>query len=90
MVEVCTGRESKMILTDSDTETRFSDFQEYGLTDSEIDTTHWAMVCDECAKSHHLLDSYLAVGEGDGVCGVEGCQNKAVHAYDFLAREFQD
>ena len=48
-------------------------------------TTHWTQVCDSCAKKHHLVDSYLDIGSGHGICGVSGCEREADHYYDFVA-----
>ncbi len=51
------------------------------------DTTHWTQVCDGCTRSLHLLDSYLSLNEGHGICGVKGCENEADHYYDFNPEE---
>jgi len=73
------------MITDIETGTYFDDYTENPITD--FDTTHWTQVCDECAKKHHLLDSYLAIGDGSGICGVVGCNNESDHYYDFQGEE---
>jgi len=63
-------------------------FDDYVPQDTEeFDTDTWTQVCDECAKKHHLLDSYLDIGSGHGICGVEGCDKEADHYYDFTREE---
>jgi len=70
---------------DKETGAVFDDWIEY--EDKESDTDTWTQVCDACAKCLHLLDSYLEVGAGQGICGVVGCQNEADHYYDFTREE---
>ena len=55
--------------------------------DSEYDTDTWTQVCNECAKKHYLLDSFLEIGAGHGICGVEGCKKESDHYYDFIRKE---
>ena len=52
-------------------------------SNEEYDTNTWSQVCDECAKKHNLLDSYLDIDSGHAICGVKGCNKEADHYYDF-------
>ena len=69
------------LVKDKETEAVFDDWVEQEYKDSDTDA--WTQVCDSCAKKHHLLDSYLETGAGQGICGVKGCSNEADHYYDF-------
>jgi len=76
------------ILIDKETGCKFDDFVEYSeneIENCEYDTNAWTQVCHECAKKYHLLDSYLDIGSGSGICGVVGCKNESEHYYDFNA-----
>jgi len=71
-------------IKDKETEAVFDDWT---IDNDDTDTGAWTQVCDDCAKRLHLLDSYLEIGAGDGICGVEGCQKEADHYYDFTPEE---
>jgi len=66
---------------DKETNTIFDDFVPQDT--NEFDTDTWTQVCDKCAKEHHLLDSFLDINSGHGICGVKGCDKEADHYYDF-------
>jgi hypothetical protein len=70
-----------ILVKDKETGTVFNDWVEKEYKDSDTDT--WTQVCDECARKHHLLDSYLEIDAGQGICGVKGCSKEADHYYDF-------
>lgn len=53
----------------------------------EFEMSAWTQVCNDCAKYHCLLDSYLDIGAGVGICGVLGCNQSAHHYYDFDGEE---
>ena len=70
----------KKLIKDKETDAIFDDF----VNDERVEETDmWTQVCDKCAKKYHLLDSYLEIGAGEGICGVDGCSNEADHYYDF-------
>lgn len=69
------------MLIDKETKCKFDDYVEQGSKD--FDTSHWTQVCDECATKHGLLDSYLDINAGSGICGVLDCNNESDHYYDF-------
>jgi len=71
---------------DKETGTVFDDFVIQDVEEG-YDTDTWTQVCDECAKKHHLLDSYLDIGGGNGICGVKGCDKESDHYYDFNREE---
>lgn len=70
------------MIKDSETGAVFDDYTAQSA-DEDYDTTHWTQVCEECARKHKLLDAYLDLNTGNGICGVHGCANDADHYYDF-------
>lgn len=74
------------IKIDKETNTVFDDFYKQDDVSMHFDTSHWTQVCDSCATKHKLLDSYLDIGSGHGICGVKGCNNQSDHYYDFNAK----
>ena len=73
------------MITDIETGVKFEDYTENAIND--FDTTYWTQVCDQCAKKYGLLDSYLSIGDGSGICGVVGCNSDSDHYYDFNAKQ---
>jgi len=59
-----------------------------GVKEFEIRT--WTQVCEECAIKHNLLDTYLDIDSGSGICGVVGCEREADHYYDFDGEETKE
>jgi len=68
---------------DKDTGTIFDDYVPHEPKE-EYDTDAWTQVCDACAVKHHLIDSYLDINSGHGICGVKGCDKESDHYYDFI------
>lgn len=48
----------------------------------------WSQVCVECAKKHKMPKNLLDES-GDGICGVEGCENEADYYIDLPERELE-
>jgi hypothetical protein len=48
------------------------------------DTDTWTQVCTKCANKHKLKNLDDA---GQGICGVEGCENESDYYYDFNREE---
>jgi|TARA_Y100000310_G_scaffold169574_1_gene169767 hypothetical protein len=71
-----------MLATDTETGARFDDYTMHDHPE-DYDTDAWTQVCDGCAQKLGLMDSYLETGAGQGICGVEDCENEAEHYYDF-------
>lgn len=69
---------------DKVTGTIFDDWVEH---EGDEITDSWTQVCNKCAKEHHLPDSYLEIGAGYFICGVEGCREESDHYYDFTRIE---
>lgn len=74
------------IAIDKETGTRFDDWV-WNEPHEEFVCEVWTQVCDKCAKKHGLLDSYLDLGSGHGICGVVGCNRESDHYYDFNLKE---
>lgn len=46
----------------------------------------WTQICEGCRNKYNLSDDNeisIAYDEGNGICGVEGCENEADHYIDF-------
>lgn len=71
-----------MEIKDKNTNTIFDDYVNNDWGDG-FGMPYWTQVCESCAKKHHLLDSYLDINSGHGICGVQGCNELADHYYDF-------
>lgn len=57
------------------------------ITDFDGGITFWSQICDKCAKEHNIEDRILDLNSGNGICGVEGCENEADHFIDFPNNE---
>lgn len=57
---------------------RFDDF----VQDKE-NGHYWGHICKECVKKYGISEMFLDNGCGDGICGVQGCENEADFYIDF-------
>jgi len=77
-----------MILKDKNSLAKFDDFV-HNPENEDYEMPYWTQVCDGCAIGHNLLDSYLDMGSGHGICGVVFCTKEADHYYDFDGEEIE-
>jgi len=50
----------------------------------------WSQICDSCWKKHCVSlegRAVVEIGSGQGICGVQGCNNEADHYIDFFKQE---
>lgn len=66
----------------------FDDFATSGMNSTDLENhAFWTQVCDYHAKKFSLHIPYP--DEGQGICGVPGCENESDHYYDFDTTETQ-
>jgi len=53
------------------------------ITDQDNGLKMWSQICKCCTEKHNIDTKYLEEDAGNGICGVEGCENEADHYIDF-------
>jgi len=67
----------------------FDDFVSEGIESSTKSfPATWSYVCQHCVDVHAFDNSLLSKDCAEGMCGVQGCSNEAVHYIDFPSRTF--
>jgi hypothetical protein len=63
-------------------------FDDVNLSDND-DYNDWSQVCEHCVGKHKLNEQeakgncFIDRHSGNGICGIEGCENEADHYIDF-------
>jgi len=85
MAAIKIAREQSTIV-DAVSGVTFDDFATSGMNPTELENhSFWTQVCDYHAKKFGI--HILWPNEGQGICGVSGCENESDHYYDFDTAE---